>query len=111
MTFLPLFLEEQVAQASGFSSIFMLVLLVVFFVVMIVLPEKKRKKKENDLFQSLSLGDELITIGGLMGKIVQITDETVTFETGEDRVRIQIRKDAIRTTTRFEAAQAAPKKK
>ncbi|MEI3085153.1 MAG: preprotein translocase subunit YajC [Oscillospiraceae bacterium] len=44
---------------------------------------------------SLSLGDEITTIGGMTGKIVQVTEDTVTFETGEDRVRIRSRSGAF----------------
>ena len=47
----------------------------------------------------------------MTGKLVQITEDTVTFETGEDRVRIQIKKWAISTTARMEAAEAEAKKK
>ena len=48
-------------------------------------------------------GDEIVTIGGLMGKVVHVTDDTVTFETGEDQVRIQVTKWAISTNVRAEA--------
>ena len=66
----------------------------------------KKKKKVEDMRNSLSLGDELTTIGGMTGKIVQVTEDTVTFETGEDRVRIQIKKWGISTTAKMEAAEA-----
>ena len=58
---------------------------------------------------SLTLGDEIITIGGMIGKIVQITEDTITFETGEDRVRIQTKKWAISTTAKMEAEEAKKK--
>lgn len=70
------------------------VLIAVFYFFMIR-PEKKRKKKDQELRSSLGVGDEIITIGGLTGKIVSVTDERITFETGDDRVRIQILKSAI----------------
>ena len=55
---------------------------------------------------ALGVGDEIVTIGGMMGKIVQATEDTVTFETGEDRVRIQTKKWAVSTTAKMEAAEA-----
>ena len=60
---------------------------------------------------SLSIGDEITTIGGLVGKIVQVTEDTITFETGEDRVRIQTKKWAVSTTEKMEAAEAEAKNK
>ena len=62
---------------------------------------------------NISLGDEIVTIGGITGKVVQVTEETVTFETGEDRVRLQVKKWAIQTNERAEAKarEAAEAKK
>ena len=76
------------------------------FYFFFIRPENKKKKKVEDMRNSLSLGDEITTIGGMTGKIVQVTEDTVTFETGEDRVRIQIKKWGISTTAKMEAAEA-----
>jgi len=94
------------AAAGGGSMIFMLVLMFLFFYLFIIRPENKKKKKTEEMRNSLSIGDEIITIGGMIGKIVQITEDTITFETGEDRVRIQTKKWAISTTAKMEAAEA-----
>ena len=98
------FLTE--AAAGGGSMILMLVLMFAIFYFMIIRPENKKKKKTEEMRNSLTLGDEIITIGGMIGKIVQITEDTITFETGEDRVRIQVKKWAISTTAKEEAAEA-----
>ena len=105
-------LEEQVA-ATG-SAAGMIPMLVIMFAVMyflVIRPENKKKKKAEDMRNNLSLGDEITTIGGITGKIVQVTEDTITFETGEDRVRIQVKKWAISTTAKMEAEEAAGKKK
>lgn len=91
---------------GGASTIIMLVMMFLVFWLFIIRPEKKKKKKTEEMRNSLSLGDEITTIGGLVGKIVQITEDTITFETGEDRVRIQTKKWAISTTAKMEAAEA-----
>lgn len=105
-----LFLTADAAAASGTGSmLFMLVLMFVIFYFFIIRPENKKKKKVEEMRSSLSLGDEITTIGGMTGKIVQITEDTVTFETGEDRVRIQIKKWGISTTAKMEAAEAEAK--
>lgn len=88
------------------SMIFMLIAMFAIFYFLIIRPENKKKKQTEEMRSSLSLGDEITTIGGITGKIVQITEETVTFETGEDRVRIQIKKWGISTTAKMEAAEA-----
>ena len=91
---------------AGGSTILMLVLMFAVFYFFFIRPENKKKKKVEDMRNSLSLGDEITTIGGMTGKIVQVTEDTVTFETGEDRVRIQIKKWGISTTAKMEVAEA-----
>ena len=91
---------------AGGSTILMLVLMFAVFYFFFIRPENKKEKKVEDMRNSLSLGDEITTIGGMTGKIVQVTEDTVTFETGEDRVRIQIKKWGISTTAKMEAAEA-----
>lgn len=107
-----LFLTADAAATGGGSSmIIMLVLMFAIFYFLIIRPENKRKKKTEEMRSSLSVGDDITTIGGLTGKIVQVTEDTITFETGEDRVRIQAKKWAISTTAKMEAAEAEAKNK
>lgn len=92
----------------------MLIILVVFFVLMwllMVRPEKKKQQKVEEMRKALAVGDEVVTIGGVMGKVVHVTEDTVTIETGEDRVRVQFKKFAISTNVKAEAAEAAAKAK
>ena len=99
------------AATGGMSSmILMLVAMFAIFYFLIIRPENKKKKKTEEMRNSLSLGDGITTIGGITGKIVQITEDTITFETGEDRVRIQVKKWAISTTDKMEAAEADARK-
>ena len=107
-----LFLTADPAAAAGGSSmLLMIVLMFAVFYFLFIRPENKKKKKVEEMRNSLSLGDEITTIGGMTGKIVQITEDTITFETGEDRVRIQIKKWGISTTAKMEAAEAEAKTK
>ena len=88
------------------ESMYSIVMLVIVFAVMYFLmirPENKKRKQAEEMRNNVALGDEIVTLGGMTGKIVQVTEETVTFETGEDRVRIQIKKWAIQTNERAEA--------
>ena len=100
-------LTEEVAATAGLGSMIpMIVIMFAIFYFFIIRPENQKKKKTEEMRSALSLGDEITTIGGITGKIVQITEDTITFETGEDRVRIQIKKWGISTTAKMEAAEA-----
>jgi len=94
--------EGSAAQEGGTGGIFMMVayMAVIFGMLyfFMVRPEKKRKKKLDDMRESLSVGDQITTIGGIVGKIVHVKDEFVVIETSEDRVRIEIAKWAIGAT-------------
>ena len=86
------------AAAGGGSTLSfvlsMVVLLAVFYFFMIR-PEKKRKKQVEEMRSSLAVGEKIVTIGGIMGNIVSIGEDHIVFESGEDRVRIQVAKWAI----------------
>ena len=100
-----LFLSADAAGGSA-SMLIMIVLMFAVFYFFFIRPENKKKKQVEQMRSSLSVGDEITTIGAITGKIVQVTEDTVTFETGEDRVRIQIKKWGISTTAKMEAAEA-----
>lgn len=59
--------------------------------------QKKQEKEQNDMRNNLQVGDEITTIGGIIGKIVSIKEETVTIETSHDRTKIRILRTAVRT--------------
>ncbi len=100
-----LFLAEA-AGAGGYQTILLLAVMFAVFYFFFIRPENKKKKQVEEMRNALSVGDEITTIGAITGKIVQVTEDTVTFETGEDRVRIQIKKWGISTTAKMEAAEA-----
>lgn len=80
------------------TTILMLVVLIAVFYFMIIRPENKRKKAAEQLRSGLKKGDKLTTIGGIVGNIVQVNDDTIIIETSEDRVRLEITKWAVSTT-------------
>jgi len=77
--------------------IIVLVGMVAVFYFFMIRPEQKKKKKLAEMRESLSAGDSITTIGGIFGKVVSIDDDKITFETSEDRVRIQVAKWAVST--------------
>lgn len=86
----------------------MLVAMVAIFYFMIIRPEKKKKKEEEQLKNSLKEGDKITTIGGIVGKIVEIKGDNIVIETSMDRVRMELAKWSVMTNnTAQEAAQKA----
>lgn len=90
------------AGAGSVSTVIMLLLMFAIMYFLIIRPENKRKKKAEAVRNSVKNGSKITTIGGLVGEVVQVTEDTVTFETGEDKVRIQIKKWAISTSDSYE---------
>lgn len=79
------------------TMIVLLVAMVGVFYFLIIRPEKKKKKEEEQLRSSLSEGDKITTIGGIVGKIVDIKDENIVIETSADRVRMELAKWSVMT--------------
>lgn len=78
------------------GSILMIVLLVGVFYMM-YRSNKKQERETADMRNNLEIGDEITTIGGIIGEIVRIKEETVTIETGKDRTKIRILRSAVRS--------------
>ena len=87
----------------------MLIMLVAFvgvFYFMIVRPENKKKKEAEALRNSLHRGDQITTIGGIEGKIVNVKDDKIVIESGEDQVRLELQKWAVMTNRTAEKEKA-----
>lgn len=93
------------------DSILLLVAMIAVFYFLIIRPENKRKKQAESMRNSLKKGERITTIGGMVGKIVQVNDSTIVFETSEDRVRIEVTKWAVQSTESMEQAAAQKGKK
>lgn len=73
----------------------MLVLMFAVLYFLMIRPENKRKKESENLRNSLAVGDEITSIGGITGTVCAVKENTVVIETGADRVRIELTKWAI----------------
>ena len=82
---------------SYISLFFTLALMLVMLYFMIYRPQKKQEKKDAAMRSSLEIGDQVTTIGGIIGRVVAIKDDTFVLETGADRVNIRFTKNAIST--------------
>lgn len=83
-------------NAAGiWSSLGMVAIMFVFMYLFMIRPENKRKKKAEEMRSNIEVGDKITTIGGLVGRVVHVTSDRITFETSEDRVRVEIAKWAV----------------
>ena len=90
---MPLFYTAAGAGSASMMSLLLpLVLMIAMMYFLMIRPENKRKKQAEEMRNSLKKGDQITTIGGIIGKIVQVTDETIIIETSDDRVRMELAK-------------------
>ena len=92
-------------------TIIMLVLMLGIFYFMLIRPENKRKKEQEQLRSSLKNGDQITTIGGITGTVVNVKDDKFVIETGADQVRIEFAKWALSTNDSAVAAAKENAKK
>jgi preprotein translocase subunit YajC len=85
--------------AANYSGIIMMLVFIGFFYFVVIRPQKKREKQIQEMRNNLKVGDEIITIGGIYGRVVKIKDEMVTIEVGADRNKIDVTKWAIGSVT------------
>ena len=107
---------DGTAAGGGTSwiSLGMIVIVFVVFYFFAIRPQKKQEREANNMRNALTVGDEITTIGGILGRIVKVTEETVVIETGKDRTKLHILKNAIRSVDvhaadTVEAAEKAEK--
>ena len=96
---------------SYISLFFTLALMLVLLYFMIYRPQKKQEKKDAAMRAALEFGDQVTTIGGIVGRVVAIKDDTFVLETGADRVKIRFIKNAISSVEKLNMDNAASSKK
>ena len=79
------------------ETIVLVVLMIGMVYFLMIRPENKRKKEAQNLRDSLAVGDEIVSIGGITGTICAVKENTIVIESGADRVRIELTKWAIST--------------
>ena len=89
------------AQSTGIMgylpTILMVVAMVAIFYFLLYRPQKKQERETTQMRNSLEVGDEITTIGGIIGEVVSIKGETVTIETGKERSKIRILRSAVKS--------------
>ena len=104
------FLTDAASAGMG-STVVMLVLMVAVFYFMLIRPENKRKKEAEQMRGAVKTGDKIVTIGGIIGTVVNVKEDKIVIETSADQVRIEFAKWAISSNeTAAEAKKAEAKK-
>lgn len=95
------------AKGSMASSIILMVVLFGGMYFLMIRPQKKQQKKDQEMRESTQVGDEITTIGGIMGRVVTVKEDSLIIETGADRNKMKITRWAIQTNnTAAEKAKA-----
>ena len=104
--------EGAAGAASLLTLIVPVLLMVAIFYFLIVRPEKKRNKEMLNMLNNIQVADEVITNGGIIGRVLSVKEDTVLIETGSDRTKIRVLKSAIakNNTVHETAAEQAPVK-
>jgi len=93
-------ISDAFAQTSpsptggGFSQIIILVVFVAVFYFLLIRPQQKRVKEQQSMLSKLSVGDEIVTTGGILGRIVDVGDTFLTLEVA-DNVRLKVQKTQV----------------
>ena len=89
------FLETASGSGSMWSSIIMMALIIVVFWFFILRPQRKKDKETAKMRSELQVGDEIVTIGGIIGIIVSMKEDSLVIETGSDRSKVRLARWAI----------------
>ena len=119
MNLLTFLSESSAADTPGgltvssiLSLIIPFVLVILIFYFLIIRPEKKRNKEMQEMLNNIQVADEVITTGGIIGRVLSVKEDTVLIETGSDRTKIRVVKTAIaKNNTAHEAAESVAEAK
>ncbi len=76
-------------------SIALMAVMVAFFYFGVIRPQKKQAAKQQEMRDSVKIGDQIVTIGGLRGRVTKITDDAYQIETGDDHIQIEFIKKGL----------------
>lgn len=90
------------------TSLVPFLLLAVVFYFILIRPQRKKEKETQKMRNSLQIGDEVVTIGGIVGFVVSIKEDTIVIETGSDRSKVRVKRWAIQSNETVHEDSSAP---
>jgi len=98
--FMYVFLANGTSGSAGGNNAIMILVYIAFFIAimyfMVIRPQKKKEKKTREMLSSLQVGSEVVTIGGIYGKIINIKDDDIIIETSIDKTKLNLKKWAVK---------------
>jgi preprotein translocase subunit YajC len=91
---LTLLQAQAPAGPNPFGTVFMFGAIFLIFYFLLIRPQRKQQKAHEEMVKTLSRGDEIVTIGGIVGRIIHLTDDRVTIKTAED-TRLEIERSKV----------------
>ena len=98
-----MFLDSAQQAAGGGGSLLSLLIFPLLLVIMyffMIRPQRKQEKEAAAMRDSLSIGDEVTTIGGIIGRVINVKDDTFVLETTRDRTKIRFERTAVKRIDR-----------
>lgn len=111
--FNSLFLTLDAATPGAgnpYGSLILMVVMVAAMYFLMIRPQKKKQKEEQNMRDSIQIGDEITTIGGIMGRVVTVKEDSIVLETGADRTKMKFQRWAIQTNNTANDRMAAERK-
>lgn len=87
---------------NSWLTLVLLVIMVAVFYFLMIRPQKKQEKQIAEMRDSLSVGDEIVTIGGIIGTVLIIKDDKIMIETGNDKTKLTILRSSVKTVLKDE---------
>ena len=87
---------ETGSSLGNIMTLLMIPLLLVIMYFVMIRPQRKQEKEAANMRNSLSVGDEITTIGGIIGRVVNVKEDTFVLETTKERTRIRFERTAIK---------------
>lgn len=102
-----IFLDAAAATETGgagnlLMTILPLLLLVLVFYFLVLRPQKKQEKEAAEMRDSITVGDEIVTIGGIVGTVIIVRDDKIMIETGNDKTKLTMLKSSVKTVLKDE---------
>ncbi|MFT9494033.1 preprotein translocase subunit YajC [Anaerosolibacter sp.] len=92
-------------MAGTYSPIIMTAVFLGIFYFLIIRPQQKRDKQVKEMRSNLKVGDQIVTIGGIHGKITKIKEDVLTIEVGADKLKLQIARWAVGNVNKGESTE------
>jgi len=84
------------------GTIVLMVVMVAVFYFLLIRPQRKREKQTAEMRNKIEIGDGVVTVGGIIGRVVSIKDETILIETGTDRTKLRVQRWAVQEVEKLE---------